>query len=124
MLIQRKFQINWSDISFGKIKRIGGLLLMLMISQGLFKDKEMTMTMTFVMNITMVLTLTICKILIIVMVKMWMNVLYQCHLCFGKCSLCKVSYWVGGWVVLDEYKEWLGRTIKKLCCFKKNYSTG
>ena len=27
MLIQRKFQINWSDISFGKIKRIGGVIV-------------------------------------------------------------------------------------------------
>ena len=60
----------------------------------------MTMTMTFVMIITMILTLIICKILILVTVMMGMNVLDQCHLCFGKCCLCKLSYWVGGgWVV-------------------------
>ena len=70
------------------------------------------MTMTFVMIMTMVLTLTICKVLILVTVMMEMNVLDQFCLCFGKCRLCKVSYWVGGWVVLAEFKEWLGRAIQ------------
>ena len=65
------------------------------------------MTMTLVIIMTMVLTLNICKILILVMVIMGMNVLGQCHLSFDKCCLCKVSYQVGGWVFLAEYKEWL-----------------
>ena len=76
----------------------------------------MTMTTTLVMIMAMLVTLTICKIFILVMVMMGMNVEGQCRLCFGKCRLCKVSYrvggWVGGWVVLAEHKEWLGRAIQ------------
>ena len=72
------------------------------------------MTTSLVIIMTMVLTLNICKILILVMVIMGMNVLDQCRLCFDKCRLCKVSYrvGVGGWVVLAEYKERLGRAIQ------------
>ena len=35
----------------------------------------------------------------------------ECRLCLGKCRLCNVSY-QGGWVVLAEHKEWLGRAIQ------------
>ena len=75
----------------------------------------MTMTMTLVMIMA---NLTICKILILITFMMGMNVLDQCHLYFGKVRLCKVSYQVGGWgsvgglVVWDEYKEWLGGAIQ------------
>ena len=61
------------------------------------------MTMTLVMIMAMGVTSTICKIMILETVMMGMNVLDKCHLCFGKCRLCKVSYrvGVGGWFWLN-----------------------
>ena len=72
----------------------------------------MTMTMTLVMIMAMIVTLTIFKKLILVMIMMKLKVVFVSE----NIVFEKLAIWGDGWVVLAEYKEWLGRTIQYRGC--------